>query len=228
MSVQTRLPLPPGAREWMPPRKARCASLDGFSLHANVLIHGNDRQGLEQLCLYGARGAISLERLEQRQDGRLAYRMRRPAPDGSTHLVLTPIALLRRLAALIPPPRVHHVRFHGVFGPAAQLRASVTALAAAEALEMIGRAAAGELAAQDVVATSSPTQRQSRLDSATLLKRVFRIDVLLCAGCGGRMSVVAFITDRKVSARILAYLGLPTRVPPIAKARAPPSEALSA
>lgn len=101
-------------------------------------------------------------------------------------------------------------------------------MAAAEPLEMMGRAAAGELGAQNVVATSSPTQRPSRLDWAALLKRVFRIDVLLCAGCGGRMSVVAFITDRKVSGRILEHLGLPTRVPPIAKARAPPSEALSA
>src|SRR5258708_39079739 len=58
--------------------------------------------------------------------------MRRPAPDGSTHLVLTPLALLKELAALIPPPRVHHLRFHGVFGPAARLRPSVTALAKPE------------------------------------------------------------------------------------------------
>ncbi len=73
-----------------------------FSLGANVRIHANDRQGLEQLCRYGARGAISLERLEERPDGRLSYRMRRPAPDGSTHFVLTPLALLKKLAALIP------------------------------------------------------------------------------------------------------------------------------
>ncbi|MHB8877924.1 MAG: transposase zinc-binding domain-containing protein [Myxococcaceae bacterium] len=35
-----------------------------------------------------------------RDDGRLAYRMKRPAPDGSTHLVLTALELTRRLAAL--------------------------------------------------------------------------------------------------------------------------------
>jgi hypothetical protein len=126
-SIQARLPLPREGTTWVPPRKRRCASHDGFSLHANVRIYGNDRQGLEQLCLYAARGAIALERLEQRAGGRVAYRMRRPAPDGSTHLVLTPLALLRKLAALIPPPRVHHVRFHGVFDPAARLRGSVTA-----------------------------------------------------------------------------------------------------
>ena len=46
-----------------------------------------------------------MERLEERPDGRLSYQMRRPAPDGSTHLVVTPLALLKKLAALIPPPR---------------------------------------------------------------------------------------------------------------------------
>ncbi|MGQ0508021.1 MAG: transposase zinc-binding domain-containing protein, partial [Myxococcaceae bacterium] len=90
-SIQARLPLPPDWAPSTPPRKRRCASQDGVSLHANVRIHGNDRQGLEQLCLYAARGPIALERLEQREDGRVAYRMRRPAPDGSTHLVLTPV-----------------------------------------------------------------------------------------------------------------------------------------
>ena len=41
------------------------------------------------------------------------------------------------------------------------------------------------------------------------------------------MRVVAFITDRKVCARILERLGLPSRVPPLGKARAPPQLSLS-
>ncbi|MGA9521638.1 MAG: transposase [Myxococcaceae bacterium] len=52
-----------------------------------------------------ARGPLSLERLSLRDDGRLAWRMKRPAPDGSTHLLLTPLQLVRKLAALVPPPR---------------------------------------------------------------------------------------------------------------------------
>ena len=50
-----------------PPRKQpRCAFLEGFSLHANTHPHANDRQGLERLCRYGARGALALERLSRR------------------------------------------------------------------------------------------------------------------------------------------------------------------
>ncbi|WP_140797056.1 transposase [Myxococcus xanthus] len=50
-------------------------------------MHANDRQGLERRCRYGARGALALERLSRAEDGRIASRMKRPLPDGTTHLV---------------------------------------------------------------------------------------------------------------------------------------------
>src|SRR4030095_6275916 len=59
------------------------ASQDGFSLHADRVVLKNDRQGLEQLCRYGLRPAISAERLRATEDGRLAYPVTRslaPAP----------------------------------------------------------------------------------------------------------------------------------------------------
>ncbi len=43
---------------------------------------------------------------------------------------------------------------------------------------------------------------------AELLQRVFAVDVLLCANCGGRMRVIAVIDDPDVVRRILAHLGL--------------------
>ncbi|WP_245767950.1 transposase [Stigmatella erecta] len=95
--------------------------LEGFSLHANT--HANDRQGLERLCRYGARGALALERLARMEDGRIAYRMKRPLPDGTAHLLFTGLELLRRVASLVPPPWANLTRFfHGVFAPGAQLR----------------------------------------------------------------------------------------------------------
>ncbi|RKG92480.1 hypothetical protein D7V97_40860 [Corallococcus sp. CA053C] len=49
---------------------------------------------------------------------------KRALPDGATHLRFTGLELLRRLAALVPPPRRNRVRFHGVFAPGARLRPS--------------------------------------------------------------------------------------------------------
>lgn len=47
--------------------------LEGFSLHADTAVQGNDRQGLGRLCRYGARGPVSERRLEKLEDGRYRY-----------------------------------------------------------------------------------------------------------------------------------------------------------
>jgi hypothetical protein len=95
----------------------------GFSLDASVRIEGADRSGLERLLRYCARPPFALERLEQTSDEQLVYRFDKPQPDGRTQLRLTPLELLERLAALIPPPRVHRHRYHGVLAPNAPVRA---------------------------------------------------------------------------------------------------------
>ena len=58
------------------------------------------------------------------------------------------------------------------------------------------------------------------------MKRVHRIDVLLCASCGGRRKVLAFLTDSKAITKILRHLGLPTDAPAVAPARPPPAAML--
>ncbi len=88
-------------------RKARrlAAYLDGFSLHAGVHLHANDRQGLARLCGYGARPPLSQERLSRLSDGWIAYQLKRSLGDGRQRLVMRPTEWLRRLATLVPPPR---------------------------------------------------------------------------------------------------------------------------
>jgi hypothetical protein len=65
-----------------------------------------------------------------------------------------------------------------------------------------------------------------RIDWATLLRRTFRVDVLECPKCNGRMRVIAVITEREVVRRILAHLALPTRPPPLARARDPTDDVI--
>ena len=60
----------------------------------------------------------------------------------------------------------------------------------------------------------------SRIEWAKLLRRIDWVDVLGCP-CGGRRATVADISDNEVVVALLAHLGLPTEVPPIARARSP-------
>jgi hypothetical protein len=42
---------------------------------------------------------------------------------------LTPLELIERISALVPPPRIHRHRYFGVLTPNSPLRAAVSALA---------------------------------------------------------------------------------------------------
>ncbi len=166
-----------------PPRKQpRCAFLEGFSLHANTHLHANDRQGLERLCRYGARGALELERLSRAEDGRIAYQMKRPLPDGTTHLLFTGLELLRRVASLVPPPRANLTRFHGVFAPGARPRPFLVPQAGEEE---------ASVAPQAVARQETRKERTGRGDWAGLRRRTFAVEVLACVRCGGRRRVLA-------------------------------------
>jgi hypothetical protein len=85
------------------PHVRHSAFLEGFSIHAGVRIHENDREGRERLARYVLRPPLALQRLSQGEGGRLVYRMKRPRA-GSLILLLTPDELLARLATLVPPP----------------------------------------------------------------------------------------------------------------------------
>jgi hypothetical protein len=57
---------------------------------------------------------------------------------------------------------------------------------------------------------------------ADLLRRTFAVDVLECAGCKGRMKLVAMVTEHASIVRFLAALGEPTSVSERSTARGPP------
>jgi hypothetical protein len=55
--------------------------------------------------------------------GQVVLKLKTPRRDGTTHLVMSPLEFMQRLAALMPRPRLHLIRFHGVLAPSAKLRA---------------------------------------------------------------------------------------------------------
>jgi hypothetical protein len=209
-------------------KQKRTAFREGFSLHASQHLHANDRQALERLCLYAGRGPIAQERLTMLPDGRVSYRMKRPGPDGRSHLVCSPVAFLRRLASITPPPRVNLLRFHGVFAPNSRLRKRI--VPTPEAVQPSEPPPSPRQGTFDFVAAlmgAVATKVSSRLSWAELLQRTFRTDVLLCPQCQGRMRVVAFTTDAAVAREVLARLGLARPRPARPLAAGPPQLALA-
>jgi hypothetical protein len=86
------------------PSGPRCATISGFSLHANVCIPAHDRMRLERLLRYAGRPPVATERLSRLPDGRLLYRLKRRWRDGTSHVIFEPMELIAKLAALVPPP----------------------------------------------------------------------------------------------------------------------------
>ena len=109
-----------------------------------------------------------------------------------------PLEFMERLAALVPRPRLHLIRFHGVLAPNAKLRRQIVPSSAERATEA---------STDDAPAQGAP----ARLSWARLLKRVFDIDIENCPNCGGALKIIAAIEDPPVIVKILSHLGLPTR-----------------
>ena len=173
----------------------RCASVNGFSLHANTAIPAHRRDQLAQLIRYTARGAVSLERLQQDANGALIYTFTHPWSDGTTGMRLAPLELLEKLAALVPLPHVHLVRYGGCLAPHSHLRGAIIPPPRQQGLD-----------APEVCPTSP------RWSWARLLQRVFGLDLAHCPFCPrGTLRLIAVITQGEVIRKILRHLKLAAR-----------------
>ena len=203
----------------------------GFSLDASVRVPASDRAGRERLLRYCARPPFALERLrcEPAPDAASAsrsapasggrqvlYHLPRPTLDGRTVLALSPLDFLAALARLIPPPRVHRHRYHGVLAPNARLRARVIALGRTEG--------EGDESPDGPTSRIPETPRKvaARSRWARLLARVYEVFPLHCPDCGADMRILAFLTAPEPTHAILRHLGLPATPPPLSPARGPP------
>jgi len=128
---------PVSTTEVDPEDSNRVPRLRGMSLHAGVAVPATDRKRLERLCRYVARPPIASERLEECGDGVLTLRLKTPWRDGTTHILMKRAELIERLVPLIPPPRAHQVRYHGILASSASLRARITPAQATPAADSV-------------------------------------------------------------------------------------------
>ena len=163
---------------------------------------------LEHLCRCITRPAIASERLTRNKDGQIVLKLKTPYRDGTTHIIMSPLEFMQRLAALVPRPRLNLIRFHGVLAPNAKLRA-----------EIIPGSKKNKSNASDTNDDVPPSPASVRISWARLLKRVFEIDIERCPHCGGNMKIIAALLEKATITKILDHLGLPVRAPPRAPAQ---------
>jgi len=182
----------------------RCARVHGFSLHANAEIPAHRRDQLELLIRrYTGRGAVSLKRLTEEANADLVYTFTKPWSDGTTGIKLSPLELLEKLAALVPLPRIHLVRYGGCLAPHSRLRGAITPTP---------RQQGGE---EPEASNAAP-----RWSWARLLKRVFAFNLATCPFCHqGTLRSIAAITQGEVIRKILRHVKLAPDPPPMAPAR---------
>jgi hypothetical protein len=117
------------------------------------------------------------------------------------------VVLLQPISWLIPLPKIHLTRHHGVLASAHPLRSRVVP------------------SPPETEPPLTCTKKKSRwVDWADLLKRGFPLDVLACV-CGARRRVtmssvlgwMAVIKDAQVAHKILDHLGLPSRAPELGR-----------
>ncbi len=214
----------------------------GFNLEASVRIDADDDFGREHLLRYCARPPLSLARLTELPGGKISYRIKKLRNRGSKVRIMTPLDLLARLAALIPPPRHPLVRFHGAFAPRSSWRRDVVPKPRDRTPKLTHAHSptphTPRVNSHNAPAAFAPRTEQltpnvlsvrhwerlksgallattARIDWATLMRRTFDTDVLECPRCDGRLRIIAIVDDETIARKILTDLHIP-------RARSPP------
>ena len=215
----------------------------GFSVDAGVNIQAHDRAALERLLRYCARPPFAMERL-RKEGATLLYRCAKQRSEPTSdkrgakadELTLTPLELIARIAALVPPPRTHRHRYFGVLAPNSALRAAVTALAtpAQSAKKYVVQADPANMsegapgvaplghASPPTPEPAPPKRSPAHYLWAVLIARIYEVFPLLCPMGGGQMRLIAFITVGVQIRKILDHIGVDSEPPHISPARGPP------
>ena len=138
----------------------------------------------------------------------VVYKLKTAYQNGTTHIVLSPLDLLSRLASLVPRPRVHLIQFHGIFAPHFKYRSLIVP----------------QPSLSDK--TSHTEQKQSKqsysIGWAKMLKRVFDIDIQTCLKCGGQIKIISSIHNPQIIKKILTHIGENSIVLKLSPPRGPP------
>ncbi len=184
-----------------------CATTHGFNLQAATRVAANDKPGRERLCRYILRPPLANDRLHILDDGNVRLDFKKPWSNGASSVDLPPLALIARLAAIVPPPRRHLTRYCGALSSHSRLRSQIVPRTEAEATA--------------TEAPEKPARKSKYIPWAELLRRTFGFE-LVCQKCQAPLRLVALVKSQDTAKKILTAMHLPTEVPELHPARPPP------
>jgi hypothetical protein len=136
---------------------------------------------------------------------------KKPWSDGTTSVELAPLALIARLAALVPPPKRHLTGYLGVLSSHNSLRSQCVPATVPESTPL----------QEDKSPRTLPLSHS--ISWSELLRRTFEIDTI-CPRCQSPLRLIALIKTDDTIKKILSAMGLPTEAPKLFPARPPPSQ----
>jgi hypothetical protein len=187
-----------------------CGQHAGFNLHGATKVAANDEQGRLALCKYILRPPLANDRLKLLDDEVVRLSFKKAWSDGTTSVELSPLALIARLAALVPPPRRHLTGYFGVLSSHSSHRNQCVPVPVPET-------------PQEEDTSPRTLQLSHYISWSELLQRTFAIDTT-CPRCKSPLRLIALIKTDDTIKKILSAMGLPTEAPKPWPARPPPTE----
>jgi len=159
----------------------------GFNVHSRV--RAQTKPEAERVGKYMVRPVLALDRLLfLEREGKVGYRH---GPNGAELETMDYLELIARVTSHIPDKGQVMVRYYGLYANAHRGKVRKASLVPA-ALGMI----------------EEELPRVPSKGWAEMIRKVYEVDPLVCPRCGGRMRVVAFLTEYAVVDRIIRHLRL--------------------
>jgi ribosomal protein S27E len=161
----------------------------GFNVHS--LVRAKTKIEAERVGKYMLRPILALERLTFLEpEGKVGYRWGRDGAGQETE-VMDYLEFIARVTSHIPDKGQVMVRYFGLYANAHRGKV--------------------KKASQSPTAFRIVEEELRRLPSkgwAAMIRKVYEVDPMICSKCGGRMKVVAFLTEVAVVDRIIDHLEL--------------------
>jgi hypothetical protein len=204
----------------------------GFNVHCGPLINVMEKDRIEKLAGYIARGPIALSRLEFDENapqvadeqlvvaanlsfderlGKVVYKANSVNPKFKTDTwTWDPLNFIRALCDHIPEKGQKTCNYYGLYSN------RVVGKAKKE-----GGVAAGGIVIKEV---GNQESSQSKAYWSKYIKKVYEVDPLICKKCGGKMYFVSFIELADVIFKILKHLNLLGKDPERGSGLDPPGQ----